>query len=43
MRVVVAGASGVIGRRLVPMLVEAGQDVTAMTRLLQKTACEGLG
>ena len=32
MRVFVAGASGVIGRRLVPSLVEAGHDVTGMTR-----------
>jgi nucleoside-diphosphate-sugar epimerase len=32
MRVFVAGATGVIGRRLVPLLVEAGQEVTGMTR-----------
>jgi nucleoside-diphosphate-sugar epimerase len=32
MRVFVAGASGVIGRRLTPMLIEAGHEVTAMTR-----------
>jgi nucleoside-diphosphate-sugar epimerase len=32
MRVFVAGASGVIGRRLVPMLVSAGHHVTGMTR-----------
>ncbi|MFL5798280.1 MAG: NAD-dependent epimerase/dehydratase family protein [Actinomycetota bacterium] len=32
MKVFVAGARGVIGRRLVPMLVEAGHDVTGMTR-----------
>jgi nucleoside-diphosphate-sugar epimerase len=31
-RVFVAGASGVIGRRLIPHLVEAGHDVTGMTR-----------
>jgi nucleoside-diphosphate-sugar epimerase len=31
-RVFVAGASGVIGRRLVPMLIEAGHEPTAMTR-----------
>jgi nucleoside-diphosphate-sugar epimerase len=31
-KVFVAGASGVIGRRLVPMLVGAGHDVTGMTR-----------
>jgi 2-alkyl-3-oxoalkanoate reductase len=32
MRIFVAGASGVIGRRLVPMLVAAGHDVVGMTR-----------
>ncbi|HXJ64802.1 MAG TPA: NAD(P)-dependent oxidoreductase [Actinomycetota bacterium] len=32
MRVFVAGAAGVIGRRLLPMLVEAGHDVTGTTR-----------
>ena len=32
MRVFVAGASGVIGSRLVPKLVAAGHEVTAMTR-----------
>ena len=32
MRVFVAGATGVIGRRLLPRLLEAGHDVTAMTR-----------
>jgi nucleoside-diphosphate-sugar epimerase len=31
-RVFVAGAGGVIGRRLVPMLVEAGHEVTGTTR-----------
>jgi 2-alkyl-3-oxoalkanoate reductase len=31
-RIFVAGATGVIGRRLVPMLVEAGHQVTGMTR-----------
>jgi nucleoside-diphosphate-sugar epimerase len=31
-RVFLAGATGVIGRRLVPRLLEAGHDVTAMTR-----------
>jgi nucleoside-diphosphate-sugar epimerase len=36
MRVFVAGASGVIGRRLVPMLVARGHDVTAMTRWPEK-------
>ena len=32
MRVFVAGASGAIGRRLIPMLIEAGHGTTAMTR-----------
>src|SRR5437764_3722949 len=32
MRVFVAGASGVIGRSLVPLLVGAGHEVTGMTR-----------
>ena len=32
MKVFVAGASGAIGRRLVPRLVEAGHEVTGMTR-----------
>jgi nucleoside-diphosphate-sugar epimerase len=31
-RVFLAGATGVIGRRLLPRLLEAGHDVTAMTR-----------
>lgn len=32
MKVFLAGASGVIGRRLVPLLVRAGHDVAGMTR-----------
>jgi nucleoside-diphosphate-sugar epimerase len=32
MKVFVAGASGAIGRRLVPMLVDSGHQVTGMTR-----------
>jgi 2-alkyl-3-oxoalkanoate reductase len=38
MRVFVAGASGVIGRRLLPLLVQAGHSVVAMTRSAAKTA-----
>jgi len=36
MRVIVAGASGVIGVRLVPLLVAAGHAVAGMTRSPQK-------
>lgn len=36
MRVYLAGASGVIGTRLVPLLVSAGHTVGAMTRSAQK-------
>jgi 2-alkyl-3-oxoalkanoate reductase len=32
MRVLVAGASGVLGRRVVPLLVAAGHDVSALAR-----------
>jgi 2-alkyl-3-oxoalkanoate reductase len=38
MRVFVAGASGAIGRRLLPLLVRAGHAVVAMTRSVAKTA-----
>ena len=38
MRVFLAGATGVIGRRLLPMLLEAGHEVTAMTRNAEKSA-----
>lgn len=36
MKVFVAGATGAVGRRLVPMLIEAGHEVTAMTRSQSK-------
>jgi nucleoside-diphosphate-sugar epimerase len=36
MRVFLAGATGAIGRRLVPPLVEAGHEVTAVTRSEKK-------
>ena len=32
MKVLVAGATGVLGRNLVPKLVAAGQDVAGTTR-----------
>ena len=32
MRIFLAGAAGAIGRRLVPLLVQAGHDVTGTTR-----------
>jgi nucleoside-diphosphate-sugar epimerase len=38
MRVFVAGASGVIGRALVPALVAAGHEVTGMTRREERRA-----
>ena len=36
MRIFVAGATGVLGRRVVPLLVEAGHDVTAPGRTADK-------
>jgi nucleoside-diphosphate-sugar epimerase len=38
MRIFVAGATGALGRRLVPLLVARGHDVTAMTRTAAKAA-----
>jgi nucleoside-diphosphate-sugar epimerase len=38
MRILVAGASGAIGRRLVPMLVERGHEVVGTTRTASKQA-----
>jgi len=44
MRIFLAGASGVIGIRLLPPLVSAGHQVTGMTRSPQKVpALEALG
>jgi len=37
MKVFVAGASGALGRRLVPILVASGHEVVAMTRSPEKT------
>jgi nucleoside-diphosphate-sugar epimerase len=38
MRIIVAGASGAIGRQLVPMLAEAGHTVAGLTRSESKTS-----
>src|SRR5258706_5158176 len=38
MRVLVAGATGVVGRQLVPELIAAGHQVTATTRSADKAA-----
>lgn len=38
MKIFLAGGSGAIGRRLVPMLVEAGHEVVAMTRAPERAA-----
>src|SRR4051794_39391329 len=44
MRVFVAGATGAIGRRLIPLLVAAGHEVTATTRTPAKVdELRGLG
>ena len=32
MRIFIAGASGAVGRRLMPLLLEAGHDIIGMTR-----------
>lgn len=37
MRILVAGGSGVIGRNLIPMLVQKGHAVTGTTRSAAKT------
>ncbi len=41
MRIFVAGATGAIGKQLVPRLVAAGHDVTGMTRSASKQAMVG--
>ena len=38
MKVIVAGATGAIGRQLVPMLVEAGHEVIGITRLASRAS-----
>lgn len=37
MKIFVAGATGAIGKQLVPMLIEGGHEVTGMTRTAAKT------
>src|ERR1700761_6825222 len=44
MRIFVAGASGVVGRHLLPVLVAAGHQVTGMTRSeSRRSLVESLG
>ena len=43
MRIFLAGASGVIGVRLVPLLVAEGHIVAGMTRTQAKAARETVG
>ena len=38
MKVFLAGATGVVGKRLIPLLVQAGHSVTGTTRSSQKAA-----
>ncbi len=38
MKIFVAGATGVVGRRLIPILVDAGSEVTAVARSPRKAA-----
>ena len=38
MRVLVAGATGVIGRQVVPLLASVGHDVIALSRTTTRTA-----
>lgn len=37
MKILLAGATGVVGRRLLPLLVQAGHDVTGTTRRTERT------
>ena len=39
MRIFIPGATGVIGSRVVPALLDAGHEVTAIGRTLEKRAC----
>ena len=44
MKIFVAGATGVIGRRAVPLLIERGHEVTAVSRTESKRAAlSGVG
>ena len=38
MKIFVAGATGVVGRRLVPLLVSAGHEVVGMSRSAERAA-----
>ena len=38
MKVFLAGATGAVGKRLVPMLVAAGHEVAGMTRTPEKAS-----
>ena len=38
MRIFVAGATGIVGRRLIPILIDAGSEVTAVARSPRKAA-----
>ena len=42
MNVLIAGATGVIGRQLVPMLIDAGDDVTVLARADRSEAPPGV-
>jgi uncharacterized protein YbjT (DUF2867 family) len=41
--ILVAGATGYVGGRLIPVLLEAGYSVRAMGRSLEKLACRPWG
>ena len=41
MKVFVAGATGAIGRRLVPLLVDAGHDVVGTTKTRPRSKASG--
>ncbi|MGH3241713.1 MAG: NAD-dependent epimerase/dehydratase family protein, partial [Spirillospora sp.] len=41
MKILLAGATGVVGRRLIPLLVQAGHEVTGTTRRAERTGLLG--